>query len=34
MLLMKGGMPPTKAAREVGLGRSTLYREIQANAKA
>jgi len=33
MLLMKGGMPPTKAARQIGLGRSTLYREIQANAK-
>jgi DNA invertase Pin-like site-specific DNA recombinase len=33
MLLMKGGMPPTKAARQIGLGRSTLYREIQANTK-
>src|SRR5271163_1599372 len=33
MLLVKGGMPPTKAARQIGLGRSTLYREIQANAK-
>ena len=33
ILLMKGGMPPTKAARQIGLGRSTLYREIQASAK-
>jgi DNA invertase Pin-like site-specific DNA recombinase len=33
MLLMKGGMPPTKAARQIALGRSALYREIQANAK-
>ena len=33
MLLMKAGIPPTKAARQTGLGRSTLYREIQANAK-
>lgn len=29
LLLMKGGMSPTRAARQVGLGRSTLYREIQ-----
>ena len=28
VLLMKAGMPPTKAARQVGLGRSALYREI------
>jgi DNA invertase Pin-like site-specific DNA recombinase len=34
MLLMKAGIPPTKAARQIGLGRSTLYREIQANSKA
>ena len=33
MLLMKAGLPPTKAARQTGLGRSTLYREIQASAK-
>jgi DNA invertase Pin-like site-specific DNA recombinase len=33
LLLMKGGMPPTKAARQTGLGRSTLYREIQTTAK-
>jgi hypothetical protein len=26
----KGGMSPTKAARHTGLGRSTLYRDIQA----
>jgi hypothetical protein len=32
MLLMKG-MPPTKAARQIRLGRSALYREIQANVK-
>jgi transcriptional regulator of acetoin/glycerol metabolism len=28
-LLVKSGMTPTKAARPTGLGRSTLYREIQ-----
>lgn len=28
MLLVQGGLPPTKAARQVGLGRSTLYREL------
>jgi DNA invertase Pin-like site-specific DNA recombinase len=32
ILLMKAGVPPTKAARHVGLGRSTLYREIRVNA--
>jgi DNA invertase Pin-like site-specific DNA recombinase len=30
LLLVKGGMSPTKAARQTALGRSTLYREIQA----
>jgi hypothetical protein len=30
LLLVKGGMSPTKAARQTRLGRSTLYREIQA----
>jgi len=30
LLLVKGGMSPTKAARRTALGRSTLYREIQA----
>jgi DNA invertase Pin-like site-specific DNA recombinase len=34
MLLMKGGMSPTQAARQTGLGRSTVYREIQDRAKA
>jgi DNA invertase Pin-like site-specific DNA recombinase len=32
LLLMKAGMAPTKAARQIGLGRSTLYREIPADA--
>jgi len=26
--LIRGGMPPARAARHVGLGRSTLYREL------
>ena len=26
--LIRGGLPPSKAARQVGLGRSTLYREL------
>jgi DNA invertase Pin-like site-specific DNA recombinase len=30
LLLVKGGISPTKAARQAGLGRSTLYREIKA----
>jgi DNA invertase Pin-like site-specific DNA recombinase len=34
LLLVKGGMSPTKAARQVGVGRSTLYREIQARSSA
>ncbi len=31
VLLVKSGMSPTKAARQVGLGRSTLYRELQGS---
>ena len=30
LLLAKGGMSPTKTARRTALGRSTLYREIEA----
>ena len=29
-LLIEDGMTPTKAASQTGLGRSTLYHEIQA----
>jgi DNA invertase Pin-like site-specific DNA recombinase len=29
LLLVQSGMAPTQAARQVGLGRSTLYRELQ-----
>ena len=29
-MLVASGMSPTKAARQVGLGRSTVYREIAA----
>ena len=28
LTLIRNGMSPTKAARHVGLGRSTLYREL------
>ena len=28
MLLIQGGMSPTKTAKQIGLGRSTLYREL------
>lgn len=28
MLLIKGGLSPTQAAKQVGLGRSTVYREL------
>ena len=28
LLLVEGGLSPTRAARQVGLGRSTLYREL------
>lgn len=34
MLLVKNGMTPTQAARQTGLERSTVYREIQAGSKA
>jgi hypothetical protein len=34
LTLVKGGMSPTKAARRTALGRSTLYREIQARDHA
>ena len=34
LLLVKGGMSPTKTARRTALGRSTLYREIQARDHA
>ena len=34
ILLVKSGMSPTKAARQIGLGRSTLYREIQGQSLA
>ncbi len=30
LMLVKGGMSPTQAARQTGLGRSTVYREIQS----
>ena len=30
LTLVRGGLSPTRAARQVGLGRSTLYREIAA----
>jgi DNA invertase Pin-like site-specific DNA recombinase len=34
LLLVKGGMSPTNAARRIALGRSTLYREIQTRVHA
>jgi len=34
VVLVKSGMSPTRAARQIGLGRSTLYREIQGKAHA
>jgi DNA invertase Pin-like site-specific DNA recombinase len=34
LLLVKSGMSPTQAARQTGLGRSTVYRAIQAGSKA
>lgn len=34
LLLVQSGMSPTQAARQVGLGRSTLYRELQGHARA
>ena len=30
LTLVRSGLSPTRAARQVGLGRSTLYREIAA----
>ena len=34
MLLVKNGLTPTQAAKQTGLGRSTVYREIQGLSKA
>jgi hypothetical protein len=34
LMLVKGGMSPTQAARPTGLGRSTVYREIQSRPNA
>jgi DNA invertase Pin-like site-specific DNA recombinase len=34
LLLVQSGMSPTKAAQQIGLGRSTLYRELQGQARA
>jgi DNA invertase Pin-like site-specific DNA recombinase len=34
LLLVQSGMSPTQAARQIGLGRSTLYRELQGQADA
>jgi DNA invertase Pin-like site-specific DNA recombinase len=34
LMLVKGGMSPTQAARRTGLGRSTVYREIQSRPNA
>ena len=34
LLLVQSGMSPTKAAQQIGLGRSTLYRELQGHARA
>ncbi len=34
LMLVKSGMSPTQAARQTGLGRSTVYREIQDRPKA
>ena len=34
LLLVESGMSPTQAARQTGLGRSTVYREIQDRSKA
>ena len=33
LLLVKNGLTPTQAAKQTGLGRSTVYREIQALSK-
>jgi len=34
LMPVKGGMSPTQAARQTGLGRSTVYREIQSHTNA
>jgi DNA invertase Pin-like site-specific DNA recombinase len=34
LLLVNNGLTPTQAARQTGLGRSTVYREIQGRSKA
>jgi DNA invertase Pin-like site-specific DNA recombinase len=34
LLLVQSGMSPTKAAQQTGLGRSTLYRELQGQTRA
>jgi DNA invertase Pin-like site-specific DNA recombinase len=34
LLLVQSGMSPTRAAQQIGLGRSTLYRELQGQARA
>ena len=34
MLLVKNDLSPTQAAKQTGLGRSTVYREIQGLSKA
>ena len=34
LLLVKNGLTPTQAAKQTGLGRSTVYREIQGLSKA
>ena len=33
LLLVQSGLSPTKAARQIGLGRSTLYRELQGRSR-
>ena len=33
LLLVKNGLTPTQAAKQTGLGRSTVYREIQGRSK-
>lgn len=34
LLLVQSGMSPTQVARQIGLGRSTLYRELQGQSRA
>ena len=34
LVLVKNGLTPTQAAKQTGLGRSTVYREIQGRSKA